>query len=625
MITKLPINLAASAAEPGFSVLARNAAANAVKSGQEFCVATGLKKRKICSGDPIEVANLGRLTNSDVDLLRSCSPHRLDRKWTTLDGNKMLTRSIRKNDLLICPQCWAEVTEREGFRPYHLRMKRDWLLRPIDTCALHKARLIPLPYNDYSTCYDHVFRSQLDMFWLKGLPSLISAQHPNQYEAAVLDHLNQGSDLCRWLGDVQMDSLERWCLGLGYFIEMGTGRPDVLDRATHRHMVDIGFDITAKGSNTVSDAIDAGLRRHCIRLGKTWLYGWAFQASKPTEREPFRILMKNICDDQGDYCLLSVAQAHRKGPFVEAEIRKIAQKTDRSVRWVRNVLLTDGMIPENGIPTQGNMRQHMQICLRHVAKVADGINAKTSANRLNIGIKAFEGLVGDGIIEPIKTVTSAKPRFEARVVDALLKDIESNLDKIIPNDVDDFVSIPDACFAVSCTTAKITSLLLSDQLPGSCTIDPTAGFSGIRVSIPELKSKLLMHATTGLTMPDLRERLGLQYSEVKQLTTLKLLPSYSGRKDGSSRPALIVDPTDLAKFLERFQTIRTAAKQFGIDEGAARSIILNSKIYRAPEGQGLPIYKASDTVGLRPRSVPRRRARTQRTIVQSGASPPYQP
>ena len=234
-------------------------------------------------------------------------------------------------------------------------------------------------------------------------------------------------------------------------------------------------------------------------------------------------------------------------------------------------------------------------------------------------------MVGDGIIEPIKTETSAKPRFEARVVDQFLADIENNLNKTIPQDLHQFVSVPDACFAVSCTTAKITSLLLSDQLPGSFTFDPAAGFGGIRVSIPELKSKLLMHATTGLTMPDLRERLGLQYSEVKQLTTLKLLLSYSGRKEGSSRPALIVDPTDLAKFLDRFQTIRTAAKQLEIDEGAARSRILNSKIYRAPEGEGLPIYKTNDIVGLQSRSVPRRPPRVQRTILQSGASPPYQP
>ncbi|WP_299938210.1 TniQ family protein [uncultured Pelagimonas sp.] len=625
MITILPITIAASAAEPGFSVLARNADANAVRSVQEFCVATGLNKKKICAGDPDSVELLGELTGSGATQLISNSPRQLHRKNTILDGKTLLSRSVRKADLSICPQCWSEIADSGLFRPYNLAMKRDWLLRPIQTCSVHHTRLVPLPFNDYSTCYDHVFRSRLNHSWLKGLPELIASQSPTKFEAAVIEHLDQDTSLCCWLDKVQIDVLERWCLGLGFFMERGSGQPVDLDINTQRQLIDIGFDVTVNGVGSIHNAVSAALRKHSIRMGKTWLYGWAYQAANPLERRPFRALMKNICNDQGDYCLLSVAKVDQKSPFVEAEIRKIAQKTDRSVGWVRNVLRTDGMIPENGIPTQGNLRQHMQICLRHVAKVADGINAKASAARLNIGIKAFEGLVGDGIIEPIKTETSAKPRYEARVVDELFAKIEVNLEKIPHNDIDEFMSIPDACFAVSSTTAKITSLLLSDQLPKSYTIDLAAGFSGIRVNISELRSKLLMHASTGLTMQDLRARLGLQYSEVKQLTTLKLLPSFSGRKEGSSRPALIVDPTDLAKFLERFQTIRTAAKQLGIDEGIARSRILNSKIYRAPEGQGLPIYKTSDIVGIRPRSIPRRRPRTQRAILQSGASPPFQP
>ena len=157
----------------------------------------------------------------------------------------------------------------------------------------------------------------------------------------------------------------------------------------HRQIVDIGFEITIQGKSAVFEAIDASLRKHSVRMDKTWLYGRALQASKPIERRPFRALMKDICEDQGDYCIHSVAQIHRKAPFVDAEIQKIAIKTGRPVRWVRNVLLTDGMIPANGIPKQGNLRQHMQICLRHVAKIADGINTKTSATRLNIEIKAF--------------------------------------------------------------------------------------------------------------------------------------------------------------------------------------------------------------------------------------------
>lgn len=95
-------------------------------------------------------------------------------------------------------------------------------------------------------------------------------------------------------------------------------------------------------------------------------------------------------------------------------------------------------------------------------------------------------------------------------------------------------------------------------------------------------------------MPDLRARLGLQYSEIKKLTLFKLLPCYTGRNIDSSRPALIVDPADLATFLDRFQTIRTAAVRLGLGEQIVRSKILKSGIPRAPEGEGLPIYRTPD-------------------------------
>ncbi len=598
MITRLPISLATLPAEPGFSVLARNSAANAIRSTQEFCVATGLNKKKIRAGDPDALRLLGQLTGSNVSHLIADSPHQLHRKNTTLNGKTLLSRSVRKADLSVCPQCWSEAVETANFRPYHLPIRRDWLLHPIHTCSIHQTRLVELPFKDYSTCYDHVFRSQLDPFWLQNLPNRIVPQTLTVFEAAAIAHLDHNQELCPWLGKLQMDALERWCLGLGFFIEHGTGNPTDLKIDTCRQLVELGFETTISGQAVLHNAIDASLKRHSTRMGKTWLYGWAFQAARPTERVPFRALMKTICDDQGDYCLLSVRQVHSKAPLIEAEVRRIARREKRSVSWVKNVLSLDGFIPEDGIPKHKNLKQHMLSCDRHIAKVANGITAKMAAARLNIGSKAFEGLVSADIIKPMRTQALAKPRFEERTLDALLATIESHLEHKGPLEDHAYVSIPQACFAVSCTTANITELLLANCLPKAYSENRSKGLAGIQVNISELKAVLLMHATTGLTMSDLRDQLGLQYSEVEQLTTLKLLPSYSGRKEGSSRPALIVDPADLAKFLDEFQTNRTAAVLLNLSESEARAKILSSGIYRASVAGGLPIYRTADINAL---------------------------
>ena len=83
----------------------------------------------------------------------------------------------------------------------------------------------------------------------------------------------------------------------------------------------------------------------------------------------------------------------------------------------------------------------------------------------------------------------------------------------------------------------------------------------------------------------------LIYTQVKKLITRDLLPAFIGRKTGSGRRALLVDPADLTVFLEQYQTIRTTACQLDISENAARARITRSSLVRAAEGDGLPIYR----------------------------------
>ncbi len=202
MIQNLPIRLAASAAEPGFSVLVRNAAANAVSTTKEFCVATGLNKALICAGDPEQLCALAKLTGSDPTHLQSNSARQLDRKTSVINGNKVLNRSLRKTDLSICPQCWLEQFETRGSKSYQLSVDSAWLPRSVRTCTRHDVRLIELPYKDYTTCYDHPIRCKLRYGWVSGLSSMLERQQPRNFEIAVLDQIQQREPICPWLGNI---------------------------------------------------------------------------------------------------------------------------------------------------------------------------------------------------------------------------------------------------------------------------------------------------------------------------------------------------------------------------------------------------------------------------------------
>ena len=593
MIQNLPIRLAASAAEPGFSVLVRNAAANAVSTTKEFCVATGLNKALICAGDPEQLCALAKLTGSDPTHLQSNSPRQLDRKTSVINGNKVLTRSLRKTDLSICPQCWLEQLKTRGSKSYQLSMDSAWLPRSVRTCISHDVRLIELPYKDYTTCYDHPVRCKLRYGWIGGLPSMLERQRPRDFEIAVLDQILHRQRICPWLGNIQVDVFERWCLGLGLFLETGSGRLNDFDERAQFQMIDAGYDVMKSGRNALHVAVDAALGKHGVRLGKTWLYNWAIPSHSPPERSVFRSQMKDMCDAQGDHCLYTVASAPPVSRTVDLQLRKLSRLTGRSVWWIRSVLTTDGYLPSSGIPAQRHVNSQFYFWRTHILCLHNSLNTKTAASRLGLGVKGFCSLVHDGILSPIKSQVYVKPRFDTADLDTLMARVQRH---VHPNPAcrsAEFAPIPKACFEVSCATSTVINLLMDGHLKSAAWTQHGKGLAGIVIDPVELKSKLASFSKTGLTIEDLRDRLGLQYTQVKKLIARDLLPAFTGRKSSSGRRAVLVDPSDLAAFLDDFQTVRTAAVRLGISENAVRAGISNGSIVRAPEGGGLPIYRTA--------------------------------
>lgn len=304
-VSVLPVALAAKEGEPAFSTLSRNASANASRSTAEFCTAMGLGKAAVCAGDPQQLKALAALTGSSgADMILN-SPHKISEKYTELHGHRFLSRSIRKHDLAICPICWREDLSLADGHLDGCAIRWEWLPRFMSCCSRHKIALIELPYADYTTCYDHVLRAELAEGWLHSLEERVQQQALSVFESVALEQLEQKTQMVDWLPDIQIDTLERWCLGLGAFIAEGTLRPDATPLATRRELIDLGFSVTRAGHGKLLGEVDQALGRHATRLSKTWFHGWALQASMQDERRAFRGIMLGLIKDQGDYCLLS--------------------------------------------------------------------------------------------------------------------------------------------------------------------------------------------------------------------------------------------------------------------------------------------------------------------------------
>lgn len=591
MISILPLKIPASADEPGFSVLARNTAINASRTEQEFCTVTGLSKAGICAGNHKQLDRLASLTGSDLAALEQNSPHQLNRRFSILHGQQFLTRSLRKEDLAVCPVCWLEV---EITEPSELHLQRNWLPRPLQTCATHEVALISLPYADYTSCYDHIIRAGLDRGWMDQLSELVESRRLSSFERSAIEQIETGTPICDWIGDVQIDVVERWCLGLGHFVKWGVGNPDRQSEDQRRAAIRTGFAITKKGVSAVFEAVDKALCRHRLRLSKTWLHNWALLSLKPPERQFFRDLMRQLCADQGQFCLSSISQDVSIERYVDAKILDIAQASNRHNGWVRKALVRDDLLPSNGKPLYVNLEQHMQKCLAHILELVRSLDATKSAKKLNIGIKGFEALAVDKVIRPIRSTTHEKWRFRPEDIDAFAAQIAEQLSDIAPLGDPPACSIHQACFAYGCTTPQVIRLILTGQLDRSYQVQSVDGIVGIRIIRSDLAAKLPIFTSEHLAPFKLTERLGLEYAELKLLHQLNLLPYYPTPKGLDRRIRNSVSTIILDQFLGRFQTVRSAANILYIEESELQKRISKAGISPAPDAGGLPVYRASD-------------------------------
>ncbi len=595
MISVLPLKKSAQADEPGFSLLARNTAVNASSTTQEFCAATGLSKANVCAGHQSDLDQLAGLTGSDLPNLRQNSPEQLSRTYSRLRGQQFLSRSLRKQDLAICPVCWLQTGTADKSQ---LHLRRNWLPRPIRTCQMHNVALIPLPYADYTTCYDHITRAGFERGWLDRLPQQVRPMRQSAFERAAICQIENDTPMCNWIGEVQIDVMERWCLGLGQVVEWGTGHPDALTLKQQRNAIKAGFAITKKGMSSVFEAVDKALCKHRLRLSKTWLHNWALSSAKPKERVVFRELMKRLCADQGHYCLNSISKEFSVERYVDANIAAIAKAANRHHSWVRMALVRDGLLPDNGNPQQRNLKVQMQKCSAHIQDVVKSLDTTTAAKLLGIGAKGFEALVTDGLLQPIRSAIHKKWRFRREDIEGFSTRIREHIAGNSPATETDACSIHQACFTYGCTTPQIIRLILTDQLASWYQRGTEGTIAGIRVLRSELVAKLRIFTSDHITPYDLTKQLGLKYEELKQLNELKLLPLYPSPPGYRRRIRNSVSVIILDQFLGRFQTVRGAASVLQIDESDLQKRINEAGVCPSPAAVGLPVYSASELLNL---------------------------
>jgi hypothetical protein len=439
-------------------------------------------------------------------------------------------------------------------------------------------------------------RAKHDVRWLRQLELLQRDQTATTFEIAAIKSLTDNQSVCHWLGNPQVDALERWSIGLGMLLQNRQGRPEDLSTDERRHLAATGFDVTIQGRTQLDTDIDAALGRYQIRLSKTWVHSWAFQSAQSPERHVFRQLMKDICSNQGRFSLINVCKVSADEHFVNCEIVNIARSINRSKTWVRRTLRREKLLPASGIPQSRDIPAHMRRCRSYISAVVDSLDATKSAARLNIGIKGFESLVEGHLISPMKNRGHKCDRFIPSDLDQLLAQLDKNLIKFAGVEDTRLITIADACFLYHLTTAQMTRLLVTGLLPSSQQMAGIQGFLGIRVERNEVVAAMKVFTDDQIAPRALSQHLGLTFDELRSLRELRLLPSFPAPAGHAYRSKKSVGKTVLARFLGTYQTVTTAARLLGMEKNELRLKISRAGIQPAKEGAGLPIYYRSDLI-----------------------------
>lgn len=491
---KLAFNLPLAAAEPAFSYVSRIAAANGYSSSVGLCRSLEIRERDVFRGTSAAVSRLAEVTEQDFSVLLQNTPENRDRYDTILGRERFRTRSIRKSDMRICPVCWLEAMQPPRSRRWDLSLTSYWLPRSIYSCEKHAVRLVPLPYDNYASCYDTCLRAVLKRGWLNDLERRIEDLKTSEFERAVLGRVVHGKVDGTGLCSTQIDALDQWCTGLGFFLECGFGSTHRLNEDEKRAFREVGFEVTSQGREELRAAIDAGLVKHCIPLSRAWFVAWARHSSKPGDRQVFREFVDEIVSSEGKFHLMTQLEE----TFDHKQARLISN-LQRQTRWSRSrvakALSTEKLLGSEDVISLEDWHRVSALAEQRILQLATSLNTTQAQTVLNMGSITFRALSESGQIRRLANTVFPVPRYDRSDLEAWLALVMKHTGSTYRTAPQGFFSITDASRKTQVPATEILALLQRGALKCNGRKHGVRGYRSILVSLEELLEVLRVQKT----------------------------------------------------------------------------------------------------------------------------------
>lgn len=421
-----------------------------------------------------------------------------------LRGEPLPATMLLREETRFCPLCLAEDDRKHRNPGIARRGRLSWCLRIMTTCPTHNLPLISRKRGIWDdVAHELSVLVPETTTELHRLADTLPSGPPSGLQDYVLRRLD-GEMSTAWLDDQTLEQVVKATEILGITMLQGTScRFAALDRETWEVAARKGWLFTSHGEDGVRDALtrllgdafarDKGGQNYAAVFGR--LDRWLAERGHRTDHGPIKEIVRQFIIDNLDvvegWNLLGRPVERRK----KYSIRSLALETRLNDQTLRNLLVAKGLIDSSSANKSCSVLTIDAAVGRAVVEeLRASVELTEAARLLSANRHTINCLIEAGRLTPLHEGRGRSGRVSCRVgreeLQLLLKRLEHRA-PVLENIPEPWVTPTQATKRARITMQELLDLILEGKLRLVGRSDDSAGFSGIRLDVDDIRT--LMH------------------------------------------------------------------------------------------------------------------------------------
>lgn len=548
------------------------------RSARDFCLDAGFTFQDIVDGKPEAIETLAFRCRAPSDELLATATRKVGERRYMI-GDQALTRDcLSRSKLRVCAHCIARDVETghgvQATRPFG---RLRWMIEPIRTCPDHGVALVAISRDEHSRRV-HDFAtlvqpalSDLDRLVLDAAPRRTSAMEIHLAER--LGHVDSGQ--APWLSTLPFHAAAKTCETVGAVVTHGIRfAREALSDADWHEAGAVGFEIASTG--------EAGIRAMLTHLQENapprkgdWgprsyfgrLYEWLAHESEDDAYDPLRdIIRRHFIETlpvgRGDEIFGRKIEFRRLHSVHSASL-----ETGAHPKRLRKLLHATGFISTEMLSlTNDAIVFDAEGARDFLDSVTGAMSLKQAGEYLNAPRPHERLLFEAGHIQPFVaggTEVLKDHAFSKRDLDIFLRRLQADATALQPGE-NDLAPIPAAAKRAACGAMKVVELILDRKLRRIRFHPDVPGYLSVMVDPEEVKGLLFARREGSVSLREVEKRLGSTTNVVIALIEQGHLTASNVVNPVTRMKQRVVSEDELARFLDRYVTLHTLAKETGI-------------------------------------------------------------